>query len=538
MTPQLRPYQSAAVEAVRSAWGRGLRRVLLVSPVGSGKTLMATTLVARVYAAAWAQSYWIAHNDVLVEQPSQALAGSGVPHAFVKAGRPADALASVQVCSVQSLVNHAVKPAVGPDGKPFKRCVVVVDECHKIRAATYLSVLNALSAAYEAVYMLLLTATPYRLDGRGMGDAADVLIEAATPRQLMDAGHIVEPTYWSTPPPAGEADEVAMRPPVVGDAVATWKLRARGLPTIGRGRSIAHSKLLTQRFLDAGVRAAHVDGSTPLPLRRRLACGLAVGGVESSHPLALDVLFSGSNLFDEGFDSRASWEMLLPRSINGKAPAVLSELRDFWTPGADQPPPYRPLCVLLDANATASAGTWMQLQGRVVRSWPGKDRAIVLCHSGNLERHGFLCTHDSAHYDFALRGDARWSPKLRQGGSPKLHAASPLRCSGCLSVEPPGSTRCRACGADVSPPQRLPEEDAAVDLVESPPTPRPVATPKDEEDYLRARYREMARANASRTSRGEPPYKPGWPAVRFKSRFGRWPHRLLDEMVRRETGFG
>ena len=37
---QLRPYQQAALEAVRAAFGRSERRTLVVMPTGTGKTVL------------------------------------------------------------------------------------------------------------------------------------------------------------------------------------------------------------------------------------------------------------------------------------------------------------------------------------------------------------------------------------------------------------------------------------------------------------------------------------------------------------------
>jgi hypothetical protein len=175
--------------------------------------------------------------------------------------------------------------------------------------------------------------------------------------------------------------------------VRTWQQRGQGLATICRAYSIDHSKLLVERFRGVGIRASHIDGTMTTAQRRRLLVGLSVVG----HPSAIDILCAGSNIFDEGFDSRASFELLLPRTEDaldawrvlrdptaqlGPLEAlllrrhvldgVLPELRDFW-PTAEsgrpmEPPPYRPLCCLIDAAPTASKGAWMQRQGRVVRA--------------------------------------------------------------------------------------------------------------------------------------------------------------------------
>lgn len=445
MPPRItRDYQAAAVDAVKAHWSAGRRRVVVVGPVGSGKTYVAELLIVPILAHKWAQVFFCAHTESLLDQPALRYQDANIRAAFIKAGRDEDADAMLQFCSVLTLVRRDIVPQ-------HRRAVVFIDECHRVKSSSYLAILTNLSRLFEFVYVVYLTATPYRLDGKGLADVADALIEIATPRQLIDAGVLCRPRYYSEPLPEGDTEEVIFRPGIVGDVVSTWKQRAAGLPTICRAYSLDHSKLLAQRFVEAGVRAAHIDGTMSTAQRRRLLVGLSIGGTAATprHPLALDVLCAGSNIFDEGFDSRASYEMLLPREevmpyrpdqsdqsfrtihtpdranvtkplLQTTAPwaaaaspraawttlrdsavvlspaeatalrrrvldGVLPELRDFW-PEVDsgapmEPPAYQALCVLCDACPTASKGAWMQRQGRVVRSWRGDDDETIVARS-------------------------------------------------------------------------------------------------------------------------------------------------------------
>lgn len=585
-----RPYQLAAVDSVKKLWRQGKRSVVVAMAVGSGKTYTAELLIVPILTAEWAQVVFLSNRETLLDQPALRFADLRIRHAFVKAGRDADVDAPIQFCSAPTLARRQFTPARKSDGTLYKRVFVVVDECHSVKSATFIAILNHLHQVFEYVYVLGLSASPYRLDGRGLGDVFEELIEGTTPQQLMADGVLLRPVYFTQPPPVAaegeDADAALQRPGIVGDVVGTWEKRARGLPTICRAFSIAHSRVLVERFRQAGIRAAHIDGTMSTAQRRRLLCGLAIGGAGSTHPLALDVLSAGSNIFDEGFDSRASYEMLLPRGDGLEAwrllrcpdveldaaatlslrrrvlAGVLPELRDFW-PAEDsdvpmEPPTYRPLCVLIDAAPTASCGAWMQRQGRVVRSWSGdgddeiavrqrlglsasspKTLAIILCHSGNLERHGPLLLHDAEHCDgFKLAADAAWSPKLAKSqGVAKLSVRMPATCPGCLCVDVAGTETCRYCGTAMTTP-KLPDEQVEIELVERAAESVAASTPGTRESYLRARYREMKAVNKQRAAQGKPPYKDKWPAVRFKSRFGFWPPHGLDQQIRREMGFG
>lgn len=535
--------------------------------------------MVNVLDKAWAQIFFIAHTETLIDQPAQRFADRRIAHAFVKAGRKADATAQVQFCSDATMVRRDVAVASRPDGSLHDRVVVIIDECHRVRSATYLQILTKLSRSFKFVYLLLLTGTPYRLDGRGLADVASALVEAATPRQLMGLAPfadgsmlkrpvILPPRYISKPIQDGDAEALLSQPQIVGDVVGTWLREAGGaaagsapLATICRAYTIAHSQLLVDRFTAAGVKAAHIDGTLPTSIRRQLLVDLAIG--------RLQVLCSGSNIFDEGYDSRASYEMLLPRGDGADAWAllrsldvelgaaealslrrqivdsVLPELRRYW-PAAEssapmEPPTYVPLSCLIDAAPTASCGAWMQRQGRAVRSWYGdsddevvtrsslgltwshaKQTALVICHSGNLERHGALIWHEG----FNLAQDATWSTKPRlANGVPTLHPPRPVTCPRCLSVEVSGAPVCAHCGETLTT-VRLPDEDRDIVLVEKKAESIVVSTPSVREDFLRGQIR-------TAKSKG---YKLGWALARYKARFGFWPDGGMVAMMRRQMG--
>lgn len=568
-----RSYQADAADAVKALWREGRRRVVVVGPVGAGKTFVAELLMVPALEHEWAQVFFCAHTEQLVDQPATRFSHIGIQSAFLKAGRRADPTQALQFCSAATLTRRDVVAALNSKGEKYNRVLLVIDECHRVKSSTYMAILDKFRQAFQFVYIILLTATPYRLDGRGLADVADALIEISTPRRLIADGVILSPRYYSTPLPEGDdVDAIVVRSGVVGDVVAEWQKHGRGLPTICRAYSIDHSKLLVARFTQAGVVAAHIDGTMTTACRRRLLVALATG--------RLTILCAGSNIFDEGFDSRASYEMLLPQTEDAREAwrvlrcpsvelsgaeclrlrqrvldGVLPELRDFW-PTAEaaapmEPPVYHPLRVLVDASPSASMGAWMQRQGRVVRSWLGDDEAevlarswqdlewsrasteaYVLCHSGNLERHGALIWHDSEHCEnFALKSDAQWATKLRpRRGVAAFSCPKPRTCAGCLAVDVEGGATCVWCGAVLAVPV-LPEERRG-ELVERDAATAVMSTPGVKESFLKARYAEMA----SRIKSGLPPYKSGYAAANFHRRFGHWPQRELDQMLRRQFG--
>ena len=63
-----------------------------------------------------------------------------------------------------------------------------------------------------------------------------------------------------------------------GNVVSEWLRWCDGYPGVVRAVSVAHSKQLVERFIAAGLRAAHLDGETPLAERSRILARLAIGG--------------------------------------------------------------------------------------------------------------------------------------------------------------------------------------------------------------------------------------------------------------------
>lgn len=514
---ELRPYQAASVETVRALWGQGKRSVVLCAPTGAGKTAMAEALVRRVVAADFAQVWYISHTWDLIAQPSAQV--QDIPHGFVKAGLSPDIMASVQFAQVQTMVRRPVIAGVDRAGQVYKRAVVIIDECHHLRSSTYLQVRQSLIDVYDIIYFLLLTATPYRRDGRSLGPISDALVEAVTPRELIADGYILDPVYYSAPPPEAGAAEYLASSKVQGDIVATWKRYARGLPTIGRAINRAHSRDVARRFCEAGVRADHIDGDMPQPVRSRLMARLAIGGSASDHPGALDVLCTGGSLLEEGVDSLATYRHALAD-------------RALWV--GDTPPRYRPLGCLADWAPTTARGGWIQRIGRITRPHRQaqadrlreqygaesdlKDTAVVLCHSRNLENHGFLVQHEGFH----LSGDRAGAPTVKVNAYPAFRPPQTVSCPHCFATVARGAAACPACGAtseEVAAPA-LPDERADVELKKRvwDPTTAPPASDDDKEAFLRSQWAAWARARAAGKV-----WSPNWPAARFKAKYGAWP---------------
>jgi len=71
--------------------------------------------------------------------------------------------------------------------------LIVCDEAHLIRAKSYAQII----AVYPDAILIGATATPIRSDGRGLGNAFDVIVETPQLRELIDLGFAVETRVYA-----------------------------------------------------------------------------------------------------------------------------------------------------------------------------------------------------------------------------------------------------------------------------------------------------------------------------------------------------
>lgn len=344
----------------------------------------------------------IAHRRELVRQASAKLTATGVRHGILSSKGSTDPDALIQVGSVQSLARMA--SAGHPLASGYR--LIVIDEAHHSVAGDYLRVIEASGMSSRRCRILGVTATPQRLDGRGLGRASggfyDALIQGPTIAELVQGEFLVPARVFA---PAGGGPDLAgirkvagdyaqgalgnamARPQLVGDAVEHYRRHADGRPTIAFCSGVAHAKIVASAFAAAGYRAVAVDGTTPASEREA-----AITGLEDDRTQIL----CAADLISEGLD----------------------------VPGVE--------CVIL-LRPTHSLCLHVQQVGRGLRPAPGKGHLIILDHAGNSVRHGLP---DEAH-EWSLDGKAkraRTAPAISQ-------------CPGCYALHRPTQT-CPECGHD------------------------------------------------------------------------------------------
>ena len=164
---QLRPYQTAALEATRSQL-RQYPSTVVVLPTGCGKTVYAAKLISE-----WEQGncLFLAHTKDLIEQAADKLGSelgfrpavemnvqSADPHTLWQGG-------FVVVGSVQSM--YSDRRLEKYNKHPFG--LIVVDEAHHSTASTYKKVIGYFQAINPNIKVVGITATPNRSDGTALG---------------------------------------------------------------------------------------------------------------------------------------------------------------------------------------------------------------------------------------------------------------------------------------------------------------------------------------------------------------------------------
>jgi superfamily II DNA or RNA helicase len=245
----LRQYQADAVADVRAKWRAGARRILLVMPVGSGKTKTAVSVVESAMRKGRVV-LWLTHRTELVAQASSSLRELGIDHGIVQAGKPRRPDLPMQVASVQTLARRGERP----EGVN----VIVIDESHHVTARTWRGILDA----YPGLELVLgLTATPQRGDGTPLGDVFEAMVVATSVAALQASGSLVPCRVFA---PANETEKLSE------DPVDAYVRLAAGRRAIVFATNVPEAHRLAAAFSARGIHAACVEGGTD-PDERRLA---------------------------------------------------------------------------------------------------------------------------------------------------------------------------------------------------------------------------------------------------------------------------
>lgn len=442
----LRPYQNGAIQNLRAVIGAGNKNVLLQAATGAGKTVIACEMI-RLATSKNKRVLFVAHRKEIILQTSLKLDAFGIEHGVIMSSHKRKNNHAVQVASIQTLTRRGTPPAD----------LIIIDECHLSCSASYKQLLED----YPKSTIIGLTATPIRLDGKGLGEIYNEIVSVIPMADLIADGHLVKPRVFAPFTPdmrdvkkskgdydATQTANLMDRKEITADIVSHWHKIAEDRKTIIFASSVQHSKNIVQEFTDNGISAKHLDATTPAAERDSV--------LQAWRDNEFTVL-SNCGLFIEGLDV-----------------------------------PDASCCIL--ARPTKSLTIYLQAVGRVMRPAEGKTDCIILDCAGLTYEHGFV----DDHREWTLNGKVK---KQRDEPVPTVHI-----CEECFAAYSKAQHphECPECGFK-TPVEQREVNNADVDMIEL--TPSIIADLRKQQrkqDFISCKtladYLDMARRYKYKTS--------------------------------------
>jgi superfamily II DNA or RNA helicase len=388
MTAILRPSQVQLLEQIDQAIAGGCRRLVAQAPTGFGKTIVAAHRL-RLLQDAGKRALFIVPALSLIDQTVEKLYAEGVTdvgviqamHHMTNYARP------IQVASVQTLARRQVPEADE----------ILIDEIHKW-FDVYPKLLT--DPRFADVPIIGLSATPWR---RGLGKYFDRLIIGSTTQELIDAKLLAPFRVFAPASPdledvrtvagdyhEGELAEAMNKTTLVADVVTQWLEHAENQPTLCFAVDRAHAKNLQKQFLEEDIPAEYIDAYTEAAERNEIARKFHDGRVR---------VVCNVGCLTTGID----WDVR---------------------------------CIIL-ARPTRSEMLFVQMVGRGLRTADGKTDCLILDHSDNHDRLGFVT--DIHHEQLDDGKEAAKRKAYREEPLPK-------KCPKCTFVRPAKMFACPCCG--------------------------------------------------------------------------------------------
>jgi len=382
MTFTLRDYQQELVNKVHQQF-KTFNRVLLQAPTGSGKSILAIALIRHFHQQ---QNHHrpvvlLVHKEELIRQWAKHFQTHfqeyrlGIIADKSRYERPdpnnPPELLIVSVPTVNNWRYELIEQHL-PDVS-----LMIVDEAHHSHAPSYAK----LFVRYKESPILGLTATPQRLDGKGLDvlsndiDGFQVLIAGPQSKELIEkkalsdykiyvAEGYVKMADRQCKKSGGDYNQKALSQIVADslaceDIVREWQKIADGKRTVVYPVSVEYSKKLAAEFnekIRPGI-ACHIDANTPAGERQEAIAKFTAGEI---------LLLCQHSIVIEGVD--------------------IPEIE----------------CVVF-ARPTASLVVWFQAIGRALRQSAGKEHALILDCTDNHQR----LPLPKDHIEWFLEGDAK-----------------------------------------------------------------------------------------------------------------------------------
>src|SRR6266700_1846179 len=350
----LREYQEACIQGILASYEQNKSgSELVVLPCSAGKTIIFSQVIYALAQKYDTSAMVIADRDELLNQAADKYRMVKPDAIIGKVGSGVHQYGGVvTVASIQTIYRpehiKRLKALYGTG----KGLLIIVDEAHLSAAMSYQIVLEA----FPDAFVLMVTATPDRLDGKPLLDGKKPIYEmsmidmiAHTPPYLCDMRAIPIQTGLSLDDLHTQAGDFKIDElEAAVDTDERNQLIVQKYIQYASGRRVAcfavtveHAEHITEAFNDAGIASGVVVGITPLPERKRLYKAFRSGEVK---------VLTTVNVLSRGWDE--------------------------------------PLCdCIIMARPTQSRALFVQAIGRGLRLAPGKQDCIILDITDNRLKH-------------------------------------------------------------------------------------------------------------------------------------------------------
>lgn len=466
-------FQTTILDEIGANYDEGLTRQCVISPCGSGKTVILTRLITEEALPNGLRTLIVVNKEALLGQTLEKLKADGLDiekDCWVVAGgfKDHNPAAKVWIASQQALARRPFWRDLPPK---HAIDIVCLDEAHESafsKVGTYI-------CEHKDKFPLVLgfTATPYRLArNQGMTQRFQVAVKGPVPSKLIDMGWLAPIRTFVMTDPNGRIDlskvgtragefidaDLAVacdKQALIEHAIDSWQSISGGdKRTLVFGVNIKHATNLNAAFLARGVRSVLVTGETPKAERHEIYDKFKAGEI---------LVLCSVDVVSVGFDAVEAEVAVICRPTKSKAKA--------W-----------------------------QITGRVGRRSPhtNKKEGIVIDQAGNALR---LSTAELLS-EYEMDAPAESSGKGGSGNPTKA-------CPQCGVVVPNFTRECE-CG-HVFGDQRIEEGGEMVEL-----------TLKSRIDRLESKKRSTLTKFCKEAYSRQ--LSPGYASVKFKEAFGGWPN--------------
>ena len=327
---QLREYQETLIRKAQDAYRMGYKAPCVVAPCGAGKSIIIAS-IAKGTADKGNFVLFLVHRRELCDQIEETFQLLHIPKEQYMIG---------MVQTVVRRLDRMRKPSL-----------IITDENHHGLAASYRKIYDY----FSDVLRLGFTATPIRLNGSGLGDVNDILIEEVDAEWLIANGFLSPYKYYAPKLIKTEKlkinhlsefsntsiDEAMESNTIYGDVISHYQSLADGEQAIAYCHNIPASQWTAHSFMEAGINAAHIDAKTPKTERDEVIQKFRKGEIK---------VLCNVDLIGEGFDVPDCSTVIMLRP-------------------------------------TQSLSLFIQQSMRGMRYKPGKT-SIIIDHVDNISRHG------------------------------------------------------------------------------------------------------------------------------------------------------